>query len=90
MTGLQAIIRGRRVPLPIVGPEWGWTRRWSRVLGAPIPDHVMELMHRGRLADGGRIEELLGITPRATTPEVIDRLYAWPDIVRITPVRAVA
>ena len=59
------------------------------MLGAPIPDHVVELMHRGRLADGSRMRELLGIAPLATTPEVIDRLYAWEDVVRIVPDRSV-
>jgi hypothetical protein len=62
----------------------------SAALGAPIPNHVVELMHRGRLADGSRQRELLGIEPLATTPEVIDRLHAWEDVVRIVPDRSVA
>jgi UDP-glucose 4-epimerase len=89
VTMLQAILRGRRFPWPVVGPEWVLTRQVSKVLGAPIPDHVLELIHRGRLADGGRIEDLLGITPLASTPEVIDRLHAWETVVRIVPQRAV-
>ena len=52
ITALQAIARGRRLPVPLVGPEWAIVRRLSHVLGAPIPEHVMEVMHRGRLADG--------------------------------------
>jgi UDP-glucose 4-epimerase len=90
VTAFQAIVRGRRLPLPIVGPEWPLTRQLSRLFGAPIPDHVLELMHRGRLADGSRQEELLGVAPLASTPEVIDRLHAWESVVRIVPVRAVA
>ncbi|MCU1503623.1 MAG: hypothetical protein JWM12_2977 [Ilumatobacteraceae bacterium] len=88
VTMLQAILRGRRIPWPIVGPEWVLTRQICKILGAPIPDHVLELMHRGRLADGSRIEELLGITPLASTPEVIDRLHAWESVVRIVPDRS--
>jgi len=90
VTALQAAIRGRRVPLPLVGPEWMIARRVSHVLGAPIPDHVVELMHRGRLADGARAAELLGYTPRLTTSEVIDHLYAWESVVRKGAIREVA
>jgi UDP-glucose 4-epimerase len=90
ITVLQAILRGRRVPWPVIGPEWILTRAASAALGAPIPDHVVELMHRGRLADGSRMGELLGIEPLASTPEVINRLHAWEDVVRIVPDRSVA
>jgi len=90
ITALQAAIRGRRVPLPLVGPEWMIARRISHVLGAPIPDHVVELMHRGRLADGARAAELLGYTPRLTTSEVIDHLHAWESVVRKGAIREVA
>ncbi|TPW16279.1 MAG: hypothetical protein FD127_205 [Acidimicrobiaceae bacterium] len=84
VTGLQAILRGKRIPLPLVGPEWAIARRISHIIGAPVPDHVMEVIHRGRLADGSRVKELLGITPTTSTPEVIDRLFAWESVVRIT------
>jgi UDP-glucose 4-epimerase len=91
ITGLQAVLRGKRVPLPLVGPEWGLTRRLSHLVGAPVPDHVMEVLHRGRLADGSRAMELLGVSPQVSTAEVIDRLYAWESVVRITkPTQAVA
>ena len=90
ITALQAIIRGRRVPLPLIGPEWGLARRVSHLLGAPVPDHIIELMHRGRLADGGRTLELLGVEPQTTTSAAIDRLFTWPSVVRIAPIRAVA
>jgi UDP-glucose 4-epimerase len=83
ITTLQAIVRGKRVPLPLLGPEWRVAARLSHVLGAPIPDHVVELMHRGRLADGAKASELLGFTPALSTPEVIDHLYAWESVVRI-------
>ena len=83
ITGLQAIARGRRIPVPLFGPEWGLTRRMSHLVGAPIPDHVLEVLHRGRLADGSRARELLGITPTTSTPDVIDRLYAWESVVRV-------
>lgn len=84
VTALQAILRGRRVPIPLIGPEWAIARRVSHVLGAPVPEHVMEVLHRGRLADGTAAAELLGVAPAASTPEVIDRLFAWESVVRVT------
>jgi UDP-glucose 4-epimerase len=91
VTALQAILRGKRIPLPLFGPEWAIARRVSHVLGAPVPDHVMEVIHRGRLADGSRSMELLGVAPASSTPDVIDRLFAWESVVRITkPVQAAA
>lgn len=83
ITALQAIRRGRRLPIPLIGPEWRIARTVSHLFGAPIPDHVAELMHRGRLADNSRMHELLGVDPISTTSEVIDHLYDWPDVIRI-------
>jgi len=83
ITAWQAILRGRRLPIPLLGPEWSFARRVSHFAGAPIPDHVVETLHRGRLIDGGRALELLGVAPTATTPETIDRLYAWPSVVHV-------
>jgi UDP-glucose 4-epimerase len=90
VTTVQAILRGRRIPLPIVGPEWVVARQLSSFAGAPIPEHVVELMHRGRLADGAKASEVLGFSPRLSTPEVIDHLYAWESVVRIGRIREVA
>lgn len=84
ITGLQAVLRGRRVPLPLAGPEWWITRQLSHLGGAPIPEHVMEVLHRGRLADGTQAHDVLGFQPARSTPEVIDRLFAWESVVRIT------
>jgi UDP-glucose 4-epimerase len=83
VTALQAILRGKRVPLPLIGPEWSIARQVSHLLGAPVPEHVLEVLHRGRLADGGRSLEVLGVAPEVSTPEVIDHLYAWQTVVRV-------
>ncbi|HEY5424303.1 MAG TPA: NAD-dependent epimerase/dehydratase family protein [Ilumatobacteraceae bacterium] len=85
---MQAIRRGRRLPIPLVGPEWLFARQVSYLLGAPVPEHVMELIHRGRLADGSRLPSVLGFAPRVTAHEVIDRLYKWEAIVRIPSMQA--
>ena len=83
ITTMQAIWRGRRMPLPLVGPEWRIARRLSHLFGAPLPEHVMELIHRGRLADGDRLTPALGIAPHVTTQQVVDRLFKWDAIVRV-------
>ena len=83
ITTLQAAMRGRRIPLPLIGPGCGLAGRLSHIFGAPIPDHVVELMHRGRLADGSRVIEVLGSAPAYSTSQVIDHLFAWPSVVRI-------
>ena len=90
ITALQAARHGRRIPLPLVGPDWRIARMISGLLGAPIPDHVLETMHRGRLADNSRMGELLGFTPATTTIEVIDKLYNWPTVIRVPARKAVA
>jgi len=81
ITALQAARRGRRIPIPLVGPDWRVARALSFLLGAPIPDHVSEALHRGRLADNSRMRDLLGVMPEHGTVDVIDRLYHWPSII---------
>jgi UDP-glucose 4-epimerase len=90
ITTLQAARRGRRVPIPLIGPEWRVATFISGLLGAPVPDHVIELFHRGRLADNSRMEELLGFGPAATTVQVVDKLYAWPSVIHVPARRAAA
>jgi UDP-glucose 4-epimerase len=86
VTALQAIRRGRRLPIPLFGPDWAVARGLAYVSGAPLPEHVLEMLHRGRLADNSRAREVLGFEPSATTREVIDQLYRWPSIIH-TPAR---
>ena len=68
------------MPIPLVGPDWALARGVAYLAGAPIPDHVVELMHRGRLADGSRAAEVLGFRATSSTSEVIDKLYSWPAV----------
>jgi len=82
ITAWQAARHGRRLSVPLVGPDWRIARALSHLFGAPIPDHVAEALHRGRLADNGAMRDVLGIVPEASTIEVIDRLYNWPSIIR--------
>jgi UDP-glucose 4-epimerase len=81
ITAWQAARHGRRVPVPIAGPTWGpgWqgVRRIGEVLGAPVPDHVIELLRRGRLADGRRAARVLKVRPGRDARSIIEELYAW-------------
>lgn len=85
ITPLGAARLGRRVPLPIVAPGWVGTRLLSRALGTPIPSHLHELLLRGRRADGGRADEVLGVTPRRSTEDVVRSLYDWAPVVYLRP-----
>ena len=64
ITALQAIRRGRRLPVPVIGPDWAIARALTYLSGAPVPDHVLEMFHRGRLADNGRARERARIRAR--------------------------
>ncbi len=64
VTPVQAARLGGRVPVPLLGPQWPLARLGAELLGAPLPDHVRELLVRGRVADGVvGAESLLGIEP---------------------------
>ncbi len=90
ITALQAISRGSRVPYPLIGPDWRIAKFVAELCGAPIPEHVLETLHRGRLADNSRMEELLGFSASGSTVEVIDKLYAWPSVVHVPARKQVA
>ncbi len=90
ITTLQAIRRGRRVPIPLIGPEWIAARGLAFLAGAPLPDHVQEMLHRGRLADNARARELIGFAPSTTTSDVIEQLYNWPSVVHTPAAQEVA
>ncbi|MEY4228849.1 MAG: hypothetical protein RLZ84_1441, partial [Actinomycetota bacterium] len=87
---LRAILAGRRVPVPTIGPAWWTARAMSGVAGAPIPDHVSEVLHKGRLAASNEAAHLLRFAPRHTTTEVIERLYEWPSIEHVPAKKQVA
>ena len=83
VSGFGVIRRGHRLPLPIIGPEWSVTRRIAHLLGAPVPEHVMELLHHGRRATSVACLEHLGWEPDLSTADVIDALFSWEGIVRV-------
>ena len=90
ITALQAARRGRRIPVPLVGPDWAIARAISGLLGAPIPDHVAGDVAprpaRRQRADGGAAR----VHVVDDHVDVIDQLYEWPTVVRTPARRAVA
>ncbi len=81
----QALAVGRRLRAPIVGPQWRVARPLSHLLGAPVPDHVVEVLTRGRLAEPSNVVALLGVDSPQSVDEVIAALYSWQPITRIYP-----
>lgn len=80
---LRAAGRGRRLPLPTFGPAWAVARSVSHLAGAPVPDHVANLLSHGCLTASNEAAHLLRFAPRHSTSEVIDHVYEWPSIERI-------
>lgn len=80
---LRATSIGKRVPLPSFGPGWWMAKNVSAIAGAPMPDHVADLIQHGRLAASNEAAHLLRFAPRHSTTEVIRHLYEWPSVERI-------
>lgn len=80
---LRAAGRGRRLPLPTYGPAWAVARSVAHLAGAPVPDHVANLLSHGCLAASNEAAHLLRFAPRHSTTEVIEHVYEWPAIERI-------
>ena len=80
---VRATSVGRRMPVPSFGPGWWIAERVASMAGAPIPDHVADLLTNGRLAASNEAAHLLRFASRHSTTQVIERLYQWPSIERI-------
>lgn len=79
--------RGRRLLVPVLPPAWPIASTMTTLAGAPLPDHVRELLRHGREVSTVRHE--LGYRPIHATADVIARLYSWPSVVRIAPNRPI-
>ena len=76
----QAVRLGNRIPVPVLGPGWLVARTVADVAGSPVPPHVLELIRLGRVADGARSVEDLGLRDMIPTQEVVADLYAWASV----------
>jgi len=79
----QAVRFGGRVPVPVLGPGWSAARRVAEFLGAPVPDHIVELLRLGRTADGSRAVEELDLGFVRPTQDVLADLYEWATVTPI-------
>jgi UDP-glucose 4-epimerase len=86
VTAAQAARLGGRVPIPVAGPGWPIVRRAAELLGAPVPDHLVELLRRGRAADGHHAVAALGLVPEHATTDVVKAVFEWAPV---TPLRLV-
>lgn len=75
VSAFQAARMGGRVPLPVLGPGWFAASRVTEFAGSPLPDHVRELLTRGRTADGGRCADVLGVAPRRSTRDIVAEIH---------------
>lgn len=80
VTVRQAIRLGGRMPMPVAPTAWPLVRSLSHWAGAPIPDHILELLLRGRTGDGARAQAVLGLTDLQSTEDVIRAAHAWGPI----------
>jgi UDP-glucose 4-epimerase len=85
VTPIQAARIGGRVVAPVLGPSWMVARLVAELLGAPLPEHVRELLVRGRTADGSFAEKTIGVTPENATSEVVKDLYEWASVMYLRP-----
>jgi UDP-glucose 4-epimerase len=90
VTAFQAARLGGRVPLPLVGPEWVVARGFAELLGSPVPPHLVELLQRGRTADGSSCASLIGVAPQTSTLDVVKALYEWATVTHLRPGGTVA
>ncbi len=83
VTASQAARLGSRVPVPVLGPGWRVAGAVAELAGAPVPDHVRELLTRGRCVATARAASLAGVAPERSTPDVLRALYDWAPVTPI-------
>jgi len=83
---VQAVRLCGGIPVPVTGPVWPLARRLTAMAGARLPEHHVELLRRGRVADGGLAVAALGLSAR-DTDAVIRAMQDWPEM---PPLRLVA
>jgi hypothetical protein len=83
VTPFQAVRLGGRLPVPTAGLGWLAARAGCELVGAPLPTHVVELLTRGRGADGALGREVLGLAPARATEAIVRDLYEWAEIVHL-------
>jgi UDP-glucose 4-epimerase len=86
VTAFQTVLMGGHTPLPIIGPWWALARAISNRLGSPVPEHLLELLQRGRVADLSKLDVLPDLYPEFDTMDCARALHGWNE--PVTPTRA--
>jgi len=86
----QAVRLGGRVPAPVVGPGWSLACHLASVAGAPVPAHVEEVLHHGRVGDGSRAAAVLDLGFLHPTQEVLVDVFHWGTVTPITDAERIA
>jgi UDP-glucose 4-epimerase len=81
----QAVRLGGRIPVPVLGPGWAVATRMAELAGAPAPHHIVELLTRGRAADGGTAVDVLELGRLRPTQEVCAELFEWATVTPLRP-----
>jgi hypothetical protein len=71
----------------VLGPGWRVAARVAELAGSPIPPHVVELLRRGLMGDGGRAVSELGLDALRSTQDVLVDLFTWATVTRLEPAR---
>jgi UDP-glucose 4-epimerase len=85
VTAFQTVLMGGHRPLPIIGPWWAIARAISNAVGSPVPDHLLELLQRGRVADLSKLEVMTDLYPEHDTLSCARALHGWNE--PVTPTR---
>lgn len=85
ITVRDAVKMGRRIQAPLVGPQWRLARPLAHLLGAPVPDHVYELLTKGRVAEPSNVSGALGTARARAASAVVEALYSWEPVTYVRP-----
>ena len=58
--------------------------------GAPVTPHILELMTKGRTADGSKALEILELGAMRPTQEVCTELFEWAKVTPLRPALPIA
>lgn len=83
VTGWQAVQLGGHIPVPTLAAGWIVARLAGELQGAPLPPHVIELLVRGRRADGSLAADALGFEPTRSTRATIAELHDWAPVTHL-------
>ncbi|MFZ4585145.1 MAG: NAD-dependent epimerase/dehydratase family protein [Acidimicrobiia bacterium] len=72
---------GGRVPVPVTGPGWAWAARACELVGAPMPEHVAEVLRLGRVADSSRARSELDLVGMRPTQLICEEIFEWAEVV---------